>query len=93
MDNPFDDPNGTFHVLTNIEGQHSLWPTFADIPTGWTIALANVDRQRCIDYIEKNWTDMRPLTLVRKTEQSQPNLSNLDRSSEPTETGRAEARN
>jgi len=32
--NPFDDDDGTFFVLVNDEGQHSLWPTFAGIPAG-----------------------------------------------------------
>ncbi|MEU6753945.1 MbtH family protein, partial [Spirillospora sp. NPDC046719] len=36
MTNPFDDPDGTFLVLVNAEGQHSLWPEFADVPSGWT---------------------------------------------------------
>lgn len=32
--NPFDDEAGTFFVLVNDEEQHSLWPTFADVPAG-----------------------------------------------------------
>ena len=40
--NPFDDDNGTFYVLVNDEDQHSLWPTFADVPAGggWSSARA-----------------------------------------------------
>ncbi|NEA37675.1 MbtH family protein, partial [Streptomyces sp. SID13031] len=34
--NPFEDENGTYFVLRNDEGQHSLWPVFADVPAGWT---------------------------------------------------------
>lgn len=30
--NPFDDNEGRFLVLVNDEGQHSLWPSFADVP-------------------------------------------------------------
>ena len=30
--NPFDDENGEFYVVVNDEEQHSLWPTFADVP-------------------------------------------------------------
>ena len=30
--NPFDDEDGTFVVVVNDEEQHSLWPTFADVP-------------------------------------------------------------
>jgi uncharacterized protein YbdZ (MbtH family) len=69
MSNPFDDENGTFHVLVNEEGQHSLWPAFADVPVGWSIVLTNTDRQSCVDYIEESWTDMRPNSLIKAMEQ------------------------
>ena len=64
--NPFDDENGTFYALANEEGQHSLWPAFADVPAGWTIVHGEATRQACLDYIQQNWTDMRPLSLVRQ---------------------------
>ncbi|ONI75092.1 MbtH family protein [Actinosynnema sp. ALI-1.44] len=63
--NPFDDPDGTFHVLVNDEGQHSLWPSFADVPSGWTVVVRETDRQSALDYVEQNWTDMRPASLIR----------------------------
>ncbi|MEY9874267.1 MbtH protein [Streptacidiphilus sp. MAP12-33] len=62
--NPFDDPEGTYRVLVNDEGQHSLWPSFAETPAGWTTVLGDCDRQSALDYVEANWTDMRPRTLV-----------------------------
>lgn len=62
MSNPFDDENGTFYVLVNDEDQHSLWPTFKDIPSGWTKVFEG-GRQESLDYVEKNWTDMRPRSL------------------------------
>jgi uncharacterized protein YbdZ (MbtH family) len=40
--NPFDDEHGTFYSLINGEGQYSLWPTFADVPAGWTVAHRRV---------------------------------------------------
>jgi len=64
--NPFDDESGTFFVLINDEEQHSLWPSFADVPAGWRIvhgAPDGIDRASCIDYVEQNWTDLRPLSL------------------------------
>lgn len=64
MSNPFDDENGIFHVLVNDEGQHSLWPTFVDVPEGWSIVLASADRKSCVDYINQHWTDMRPQSLI-----------------------------
>ncbi|MEV5379882.1 MbtH family protein [Streptosporangium nondiastaticum] len=64
MDNPFDNAEGRFLVLTNDEGQHSLWPSFAEVPAGWTVAHPEDTRQACVDFVEANWTDMRPKSLV-----------------------------
>lgn len=61
--NPFDDDNGTFYVLINDEEQHSLWPTFSDVPAGWRVVFGEADRAACLDYIEKNWPDIRPKSL------------------------------
>jgi MbtH protein len=68
MTNPFDNPDGTFKVLVNAEGQHSLWPDFADIPAGWTSVHGPATRQSCLDYVEQNWTDMRPKSLIKAME-------------------------
>ncbi|MGH3244512.1 MAG: MbtH family protein [Spirillospora sp.] len=62
--NPFDDPEGRFLVLVNDEGQHSLWPSFADVPAGWTIAFGEDSREACLRYVEENWTDLRPRSLA-----------------------------
>lgn len=62
--NPFEDPEGRFLVLVNDEGQHSLWPSFADVPAGWTIAFGEETREACLHYVEENWTDLRPRTLA-----------------------------
>ncbi|NVI92303.1 MbtH family protein [Actinomadura sp. BRA 177] len=64
MSNPFEDPDGTYAVLVNGEGQHSLWPSFAEVPAGWTVAKDEDTRQACLDYINENWTDMRPKSLI-----------------------------
>jgi MbtH protein len=64
MTNPFEDESGVFHVLVNDEGQHSLWPSFKDVPAGWTIVHKSDTRAACLDYIEKNWTDLRPKSLI-----------------------------
>ncbi len=66
--NPFDDENGTFYALINDEGQYSLWPTFVDVPAGWTIVHGAETRQSCLDYVEGHWTDMRPKSLIERME-------------------------
>lgn len=66
MTNPFDDENGTFLVLVNDEGQHSLWPEFAEVPDGWRVVFGPDRRAACTTYVEVNWTDMRPRSLVEQ---------------------------
>lgn len=61
--NPFDDDNGTFLVLVNDEEQHSLWPTFAAVPEGWRVTFGEATRAACLEYIDQNWTDIRPKSL------------------------------
>ena len=63
--NPFDDPGGSFLVLINDEAQHSLWPGGLDIPAGWRIAHGGDTRRGCLDFIETNWADLRPLSVRR----------------------------
>jgi uncharacterized protein YbdZ (MbtH family) len=65
--NPFDDADGRFFVLVNDENQHSLWPVFIDVPAGWRVVHGEADRASCLDYVEENWTDMRPRSLVEQT--------------------------
>jgi MbtH protein len=66
--NPFEDPDAMYLVLINDEGQHSLWPVFADVPDGWEVIFREAGRQECLDFIEKNWTDMRPKSLIKAME-------------------------
>ncbi|MEU7784722.1 MULTISPECIES: MbtH family protein [Amycolatopsis] len=64
MSNPFEDENGTFLVLVNAENQHSLWPSTVDVPAGWRTVHGEDTRAACLEYVEKNWTDLRPASLV-----------------------------
>lgn len=61
--NPFDDDNGSFYVLVNDEEQHSLWPSFAEVPPGWRVVHGEANRSDCLEFIEKNWPDIRPKSL------------------------------
>ncbi|MCW2609007.1 MAG: MbtH protein [Actinomycetota bacterium] len=64
MTNPFENPDGVYVVLANDEGQHSLWPSHLAVPAGWTVRREATSKQECLDYIESNWTDMRPTSLI-----------------------------
>ena len=61
--NPFDAEDGRFYVLVNDEEQHSLWPAFAEIPAGWRLAFGDARRDECVQFVEQNWSDMRPKSL------------------------------
>jgi uncharacterized protein YbdZ (MbtH family) len=63
---PFDDDNGSLFVLVNDEEQHSLWPTFADVPAGWRVVYGEADRAACLDYVEQNWPDLRLKSLCER---------------------------
>jgi MbtH protein len=64
--NPFDDDSSSFFVLVNDEEQHSLWPDFADVPAGWHVIYGTSSRAACLDYIERNWPDIRGKSLREK---------------------------
>ncbi|MEU9304033.1 MbtH family protein [Streptomyces sp. NPDC048269] len=62
--NPFENDDARYLVLVNEENQHSLWPAFAEVPAGWTVAHGEDTRQASLDYINESWTDMRPKSLA-----------------------------
>jgi uncharacterized protein YbdZ (MbtH family) len=65
--NPFDDDNGTYHVLINGDNEHSLWPSFMAVPQGWTIIHHAQSRADCLAFINKHWTHMGPKLACHDT--------------------------
>ena len=65
MSNPFEDADALYLVLVNDEGQYSLWPAGIAVPDGWITALEADSRSTCLEYVEAQWTDMRPNSLVQ----------------------------
>ena len=65
MINPFENSEIKHLVLVNGEGQYSIWPEFAEVPKGWVKSLGPVDRKSCLEYIDANWLDMRPTSLIK----------------------------
>ena len=59
------DANVIYKVVSNDEGQYSIWPADQENPPGWTSAGKSGTRQECLDHIEQVWTDMRPSSLRR----------------------------
>ncbi|MBS2965019.1 MbtH family protein [Actinocrinis puniceicyclus] len=66
MTNPFENPEGSYLVLVNDEGQYSLWPLFAEVPGGWSAAYGPDGRDACLAYVERTWTDLRPKSLAER---------------------------
>lgn len=64
MSNPFEDPTGAYLALVNDEGQHSLWPVTIAVPAGWRVVHGPTPRDQCLAYIDDNWTDMRPASVI-----------------------------
>lgn len=70
MTNPFEDENGEYLVLINHENQHSLWPAWREIPAGWKAIGPRGKRKECLDFVEQNWRDMRPQSLIDAMEKA-----------------------
>jgi MbtH protein len=64
MGNPFDDTEGTFHVLVNAKGEYSLWPDFAEVPRGWETRLTSVGRAEADAFVEDAWTTLDPRSIA-----------------------------
>lgn len=52
-----------FAVVINHEEQYSIWPVGQSIPNGWRTVGQLGSKAACLEYINKVWTDMRPLSL------------------------------
>lgn len=60
----FDREDEIFIVLVNHEEQYSIWPHWKAVPGGWkAVEGINGDKKTVLEYVEKTWTDMRPLSL------------------------------
>ncbi|WP_416671514.1 MbtH family protein [Egbenema bharatensis] len=59
-----------YKVVVNHEEQYSIWPSYRENPQGWHDVGKSGLKQECLDYIKEVWTDMRPLSLRKKMEES-----------------------
>jgi len=76
MANPFEDESGNYLVLINHERQYSLWPAFRQIPAGWSAVGPSGNRRDCLNWINDNWRDMRPRSLVDAMDRAEVGTSN-----------------
>lgn len=50
-------------VIINGEGQYSIWPEKKDTPAGWKETGFSGTKSECTQFVDKKWTDMRPISL------------------------------
>ena len=50
-------------VIINLEGQYSIWPAKKETPAGWKETGFSGTKTECSEYVDREWTDMRPLSL------------------------------
>ena len=64
------DDNTTYKVVVNHEEQYSIWPAYRENALGWRDAGKSGTKTECLAHIKDVWTDMRPLSLRRRMENS-----------------------
>lgn len=62
--NPFEDDERDYLVLVNAENQHSLWPADIAVPDGWRIGHGAAPRAESLEYVERHWPDIRPVSVL-----------------------------
>ena len=59
-----------YQAVVNDEEQYSIWPADRELPLGWHAAGKTGLKPEVLAWIEEVWTDMRPLSLRRKMEET-----------------------
>lgn len=62
-----------YKVVVNHEEQYSIWPVGRELPLGWREAGKEGSKADCLAFIEEVWTDMRPLSLRKKMQETEQN--------------------
>ncbi|MFD3513785.1 MbtH family protein [Streptomyces sp. NPDC058657] len=57
-------------VVLNHEEQYSIWLADRELPLGWRAEGTRGSREECLAHIGTVWTDMRPLSLRQRMEQT-----------------------
>jgi uncharacterized protein YbdZ (MbtH family) len=62
-----------YGVVVNHEEQYSIWPDYKEIPLGWKGVGVVGPKADCLAFIKEAWTDMRPLSLRKRMEETAKN--------------------
>ena len=57
-----------YFVVINHEEQYLVWPVEHKLPKNWKPLKTKGTLDICTAYIRKNWTDMRPLSIRKRTD-------------------------
>jgi MbtH protein len=67
-----EDSEAEYTVIINHEEQYSIWPNWKAVPAGWRMAGKTGTKPECLAYVNEVWTDMRPLSLRRQSQNEAP---------------------
>jgi MbtH protein len=74
MDNEETEDTTIYQVVVNHEEQYSIWPADRENALGWKAVGPSGSKEQCLAYIKEVWTDMRPLSLRKRMEESAQEL-------------------
>ncbi|HXJ43318.1 MAG TPA: MbtH family NRPS accessory protein [Bryobacteraceae bacterium] len=63
-----EDDDRVYKVVVNHEEQYSIWFADREPPPGWREVGSRGSKRECLAYIDRVWTDMRPLSLRKHME-------------------------
>ena len=70
MDTDTDEDTTPYRAVVNGEEQYSIWPVDRELPAGWYDTQRSGTKAECLAWIDEVWTDMRPLSLRRRMQDS-----------------------
>ena len=68
---PDEEDTREYRVVLNHEEQYSIWLAHKENPLGWLDVGPRGRKEVCLKFIGEVWTDMRPLGLRKKMEESE----------------------
>ena len=80
-----EEDNRDYIVVVNHEEQYSIWLADKELPLGWTKVGFKGKKPECLAYIKEVWTDMRPLALRKKMQETELTKEQTPKPPEPVE--------
>jgi MbtH protein len=60
MSNNSDADGTVYKVVVSEDAQYSIWPAFSRSAPGWSDAGHEGNKESCLAWIQRTWTDLRP---------------------------------